>query len=522
MKKLLIFSLILFSLFPAAFSQGVSFSVRPGKYSFISPIEKNLFYVVQGDKSGAINGEGKIVVPVTATDMTGFYEDLALVVRAEGGQQRILGILSSDGKYSETTGNYYTVPYQEFFSEGLLTVKDENGKPAYMNPNAVIVKELDATEIFPFSEGYAGVNDGQSFYYIDKAFNKIYIQGGSVAQILGGTNVYKGNAVIWDANGKVYNYDIAKKKTKKTSAPSSTQYDYLCCFEILTKRPQTVPMKNIVPGGSDLKIVSRENKYGYEENGNIVIPYQFDKAGDFYGDYAVVETNGEPGIILYQQSGDSFSVTPQNRDIRIKKNSNKGYAHKFNLNIPSSVDKSNLKINLTDEEGNPLKFTFRNGVGEFTDGGAPEQKTFLMGIVSDGLSLWNGELTYNYVYDKEPEKIVKRQEDPKPKPNPKEMKLSSLVVKLKATRTHADKNDLCSVTATITNPNAVPVKAKVKWTGSSLLQGSGTSVTVPANGTINVPINLKVLKAKSGEKVTVTTSAGGSATITGLQLIPFN
>ena len=75
--------------------------------------------------------------------------------------------------------------------------------------------------------------------------------------------------------------------------------------------------------------------------------------------------------------------------------------------------------------------------------------------------------------------------------------------------------------AKITNPNPDPITTQVTMTGSNLLEAVSVRVTVPALGTKDVSTYFIVKKAVSGQKVTVTTAAGGSASLDGLQLIPF-
>ena len=230
---------------------------------------------------GVINGDGSVIVTPEANRITGFYGGLALVLKTDGGQERILGILSTDGSYSKVDGTYFTIPYQEFFSEGLLTVTTPRGQAGYMNGNGVIVKNFNVSFISPFSEGYAVVGENEDYSIIDKRFNTLSIQLGTVSQVYGGSNVYKGVAVVWDGNGKFYNFDVNRGTSKKISEPNSLDYDYMYCFSSITKRPEKVPYENPQRSSVSLTVAEKGGKYGYVSNGKPILPYQFEDAEDF-------------------------------------------------------------------------------------------------------------------------------------------------------------------------------------------------------------------------------------------------
>ena len=75
--------------------------------------------------------------------------------------------------------------------------------------------------------------------------------------------------------------------------------------------------------------------------------------------------------------------------------------------------------------------------------------------------------------------------------------------------------------ATISNPNPDAITTTVSMKGSNLLEAINQRVTIPAYGSKDISTYFTVTKATSGQKVTVSTTAGGTATLDGLQLIPF-
>lgn len=510
------------SLSPCLLTKGqvIHYSVKPGLYTGITPLWEDMFVVEKGIDVGVIDGDGKIIVAPEASRVTGFYEGYALVLKSENGKERILGILSSNGDYSKLDGDYYTIPYQEFFSEGLLTVKNKSGKAGYMNPNGVVVKEFNVDLVAPFSEGYAAVGQNRDFTLVDKLFNKVSIQLGTVAEIYGGTNVYNGNAIIYDSNGKFYNFDVLRGKAKKISTPSSFDYDYLYTLRGVSGRPATVPYDKPRRMAVKLEAKSKGSKYGYESNGKVLLPYQLDEAENFYGNHAVVKKNGQPGILRYNSTTTDFGAFAKNSDIKYKKGSERNIPHNFEIRLPEYWAGKNITVKVRDEHRTVRTATSNGGIYEFTADAEAGSKKYDLELEAEGLTLWNGDILYSYTPQREP---IQWPVNPTGSVTDKPQKMKAdLSVSLEATRTHADKNDRCCVTATIRNPNSTPVNARVTWSGSELLEGNGKDVTVPANGSVKVDIYLKVLKAKSGIRVSVSTSAGGAATLNGLQLIPFN
>lgn len=510
MKRLLLLIATTFIAVMSLSAQVVTWAVKPGVYSKIEPCWEDMYFVYKGNDVGVVNGDGSVVVSPDASRITGFYGGLALVLKSEGGQERILGILCTDGSYTKVSGTYYTIPYQEFFSEGLLTVTNHRGQAAYMNGNGVIVKSFDVSFISPFSEGYAVVGENDNFTIVDKRYNALNIQLG-IAQVYGGSNVYNGIAVVWDGDGKFYNFDVNRGTCKKISKPSSLDYDYLYCFSYASKRSETVPYEQPKRSSETLSVTKREDKYGYVINGKTIIPCQFDHAESFYGNYALVKVGGKDAILSLQRSDGEFSTIAVKSDIQYKKGQN-NIPHVFGVSLPSKWSAEHIKVKVKDEKGISKDVTNKNGNYEFVSDGAVGSKKYNVEIESEGLKLWTGELVYNYELKKD---------DPDPQLPPPPRNFKEFTVSLKINNSQADKNNHCNVTATVYNPNSEDVSTLVTFSGSNLLESISRRITVPAKGTRDVSTYFTVKKAVSGQKVTVSTTAGGTDTLDGLQLIPF-
>lgn len=513
MKKSVFVIAILSAFAVSLRAQVITWSVKPGKYSKIEPCWQDLYFVYNSNSMGVITGDGQIVVNPDADRITGFYNDLALVLKSEGGKERIMGILKTDGSYLKVNGTYYTIPYQEFFSEGLLTVVTDKDQAGFMNVNGVIVKSFDTSFISPFSEGYAVVGENENFTIVDKLFNAINIQLGTVAPIYGGSNVYNGQAIIWDANGKFYNYDVNRGVCRKVSEPKSLDYDYMYCFSCISKRPQNVPYEKLKRCPETFMITEQDYKFGYIYNNRIILPCQFEQAERFHGKYAIVKNNGQYALLSAHETNDNFSVKLDS-EIKYRKSAGKNLKHQFGISVPLLWNNESLGVRVKDENGNAVSIVNKGDSYEFISDGDSGTKKYTVEIESDGLNLWKGEMAYHYT-------ILPESRPEMPKHEHTATNFSKLSVTLKTSNTQADKNNLCCVLATITNPNSAAITTKVIWSGSSLLEGSNKTVTVPANGKTTVKIYLKVTKAVTGQTVTVSTNAGGSATLNGLQLIPF-
>ena len=523
--KRLFFLALAFTAVVFLHAQVITWAVKPGTYTKIDSCWGDLYYVYNGNKIGVINGDGTVIVVPEASRITGFYDELALVLKSIGGQERIMGILSVEGQYAEVVGQYYTIPNQEFFSEGFLTVMTQNGNAGYMNTNGTLVKEYNVSFVAPFSEGYAVVGEGgesQNFGIIDKRFNNLQISLTSMSPLWNGASVYNGVAIVWDGNGNVYEFNprqggpctVVKDKTIKgylKSCDYNPDFDYLGGLAKLTNRPENVVYERPIRSAQTVPATAEENKYGYIVDGKVILPCQFEQAESFHGKYAIVMSNGKYGLLCLNGVNDSFSVQAANPNISYRSSKGKNIAHKFGVTLPRLWTERNVDVKLKDENNIPVSVANNGGSCEFYADGATGTKKYKVEIEGEGLLLWSGEVAYKYAKESDPVIVS----------DATGRNFTDLSISLRIANTQADKNNLCCIKATIFNPNPTSITTKVLWYGSSLLEGSNKTVTIPANGNVVVDIYLKVLKAKAGETVTVTTNAGGKETLSGLQLIPF-
>lgn len=525
MKRILFLIAVAFSAIIPSYAQLITWSVKPGVYSKIEPCCADMYFVYKGNDIGVINGDGIVIVAPDASRITGFYESYALVLKSESGREKILGVLSENGTYSPVSGDYYTIPKQEFFSEGFATVTNPNGNAGYMNTKGQVEKLFDVTFVTPFTEEYATVGEGRDFRIIDKRFNPLQITIPSNSPIYGGSGVYKGEAIVWDGEASLFSFNVSngmcnKIKNdglKKAIKNNLIEWDYLGCFSSITKRPESVSYEQTKRSSETLNATEQGGKFGYAKNGKTILPCQFEQAENFHGNYAIVKSNGQPALLVLRNSDETFAANPTNTEIKYKEKEATALPHKFRISVPSLWNTENINVKIKDINGALIPTSYSEGTFEFKSDGGEDKETrrFEVELECDRLWLWNGDITYNYEKEKRtiPPVIIDNI-----KPN-----FKPLSVSLKTKNTQADKNNRCYVEATITNPNSDAINATVYIKGSNLLETEtpNQKITVPANGTKVISTFFTVTKAVSGQTITVSTSAGGTATLDGLQLIPF-
>lgn len=504
-------------------AQLITWSVRPGVYDKIEPCRGDMFFVYNGSNVGIIKGDGSNVVKPEASRITGYWNGYALVLKSDAGKERVLGILSEDGTYTSVSGMYYTIPGQEFFSEGLLTVTNSQGMAGYMNTKGAVEKQFDVSFVAPFTEGYGTVGEGSDFLVIDRRFNPLQITTGSNSPLYGGTSVYHGETIVWDGNGVVFAFNVKtgqcnqfrdkKVISKKIIENNQIEWDYLGCLAQITGRSDTIAYESPKRSEVTLRAVARGGMFGFEKNGKMVLPCQFDFAEDFHGNYAIVKSNSQVALLSIRKGEENFAAIPVNPEIVYKQDKEaSSLSHRFRISVPSIWNVEDLNVVVKNSDGIIIPSTYNNGtfIFNYESAGDKENRTYAVGLEYDGLKLWNEDITYSY--KKEKETIV----IDRPKG------IIPFTVTLKTKNTQADKDNRCYVEAIITNPNTEAITATVTIQGSNLLEAvTPQRITVSANGSKVISAYFKVTKAVTGQKVTISTSAGGSDTLDGLQLIPF-
>lgn len=399
MKKKLLLIAFCFS-FHFAIAQTAVWQLHPTDYSDISIISNNLYKVIRNGKIGLIHSDGTIVASIENDNLSDFYEGKAIITVNDGHGERIDGSLTEDGKYNHFNRKYYTLSGQKFFSDGLISVANEQGKLGYIDFLGTEVCGFDGKydKIKPFSEGYAAVFKNKKYYLIDKEGTPVHFTFNSVGVVSGGTNVYNGIAYIWDTEGRFYKYDINKDAPcESTKAPQNTKaLDYLYRFSCISGAKKEVPfVKRKYSGAKGLLPSKSGELYGYDYDGNVILPFQFNSAGQFENGNAIVSQNGRFGIIRYID-GSRFSVSEISNTIVFY--AGKTTTCQFKIEIPDAWNNTDLQIYVKNPQGMSVETTHVNNNYSFTQKFLSSCKQeYQVTISGDGLKLFEGILSYSFI-----------------------------------------------------------------------------------------------------------------------------
>ena len=346
MKKILS---LLFACLSAinANSQTVVWQIKPSDYNSIEFIGNDLYKVSRGNKIGIINSTGNILAPIENDNISLYYEHKALLTLTDSHGERVTGVLTDEGKYNQFKNKYYTLNGQKFYSDGLLSVADENGKVGYIDDKGNQVLGFDGkfTRIKPFTEGYAAVYKNKKYHLIDKSGTPVNFFVNGIGTVDNGTNVFNGIVYLRDTyEEKFYTFDVNRGGAcKKIKEPANfSTMDYLYCIKSITGREKDVPFYNLnIQRVKGIEPTYEGGLYSYKKGNETVVPKQFTNASTFENGLAIVTLNNKIGVIKYID-GSSFNT-------RINNNQYNFYAGrpvtcKFNISTPSIWENKEIKV----------------------------------------------------------------------------------------------------------------------------------------------------------------------------------
>lgn len=387
--------------------QTVVWQMLPTDYNQIERISSTLFKVARNGKIGLINADGTIVAPVINDEISDYYEHKALVTSSDGHGERITGCLTDNGSFYGYTTKYYTLKGQKFFSDDLISVADENGKLGYIDErgNKIVGFDGKYSRIKPFTEGHAAVMKNKRYVLIDKDGEEmrfVYSKGVGAA-IAGCTNVYNGKAYVYDEYGgsdrSYFIYDAVKKSDlEKTGRVKNTTMDYLYCYQSVSGRTKEVPFEKMKPysGTKGLEATQVGGMYGYMSGGSTIVPCQFSSASQFEDGLAVVNINGQMGILKYVD-GASFDVSVPM--VKYDFYAGNSVSCAFNLLIPSIWQGKNIDVILKDINGSTIPITSNSGTYSFSvKPSTSGQIIYSVAVVGEGMCLYEGKI--NYMFNK--------------------------------------------------------------------------------------------------------------------------
>lgn len=475
--------------------QAFVWQIPPFEYTQIQGLGTEFLRVYKGSRFGILRTNGTEVVPVEFDEMTDFYDHKSLLLKTEGGNQRIGGYLTDDGRYVPFKHSFYALNGQAFYSDGMLSVSDEHGRLGYINENGNAVVGFDGkySKIKPYTEGYAAVFEGKRYHLIDKDGDQVkFIIG--FGEVQSGTNVFKGAATIWDTDGKFYRYYPHTQQYTSIKRLRDLQLDYLYCFSSLSGRTKEVPFTQLSSGTyRNVFSIMSNGKFGVQINNLKVLPGQFSVVTPMSDELYIV-TIGEKQGLLRMVSGETpFLLKIPKTEIAYKSG---GLATcRIQLIYPSIWQTKVLDCTVYDlNTGQKQEGTWKDGIYSFTVRPQGLEQSFVVKARSEDLFLLEESVSFTF----------KRQEN-------------SLKVSISVNGEIANKDDQVPVTAIITNPSDDTVTAVVHMTGSKTFVEKHVTVTIPAGGVERVHSYFHVTKDVGNQYVQVTTSKGGSSSRTGLK-----
>ena len=170
------------------------------------------------------------------------------------------------------------------FSEGLAPVK-KDGKAGYINTKGEVVVDFKYRSTYSFSNGYGVIRDGTYYGVIDKQGNTIIEPNKYMANIVPLSNdlFYVDGGYTGDTN---LGYDIIDKESKVI-------IDGIAGARNLSEG--LIAVKQLyINGKSDMQ----NGKWGFiDEDGNMVIDYQYDDANNFSDGLVRVVKDNKYGFI---------------------------------------------------------------------------------------------------------------------------------------------------------------------------------------------------------------------------------
>lgn len=491
LKSLAIFVMVLL---PSSISIAQTFlwEMPPKEYTSISRVTQGIYQVVYDGKIGLIKPDGTKLSDVNCDEITSFYENKALLLKHDEGGKRIIGVITVNGRFILFSDKFYALQGQEFYSDGLLSVKDDQGRKGYIdeNGNALIGFTGEYNIIKPFSEGYATVYKRKKYTLINKAGNEESIFIG-IGEVSNGTNVYNGLAYIFDKlNNKWYTWDVKNKKHKSVQKPKDVQqFDYLNCFSTVTKRGKSVPSQVIPSGKLGLSPLALQGKYGFKKGNKLLLPFQFDSATTFEDNYSIVKLGSKIGILKYYETAEELHVKKVKNVYEY--NVGKKVDCSFTVSTPSIWDTKNIEIVVKDSVTGNILETRKNGDSYFFSCNPQLNKQFfLVEARSEGLIIAYQPVSYEF---------KKRKQD--------------LSFSIQLVNDEADNDGNVWVKIIITNPSEETINTTVTITGGTAkFSGKSEKITIQANKSVEMRACFMGVKKKyTNQYVKVSSADFGSA-----------
>lgn len=501
MKKLFIALVSLLTLGCEAMAQTADWLVTP-QYDKISYFGPQMYKVTKDGKVGIIATDGKVILQPEYDAINLFYEGRAVFVNKGDNGWRLMGVLSENGEVYYATGEYYLLNDYMFYSEGFLTVRDSNGMYGFLNEKCEKAFPFTEDIVYPFSEGFAVVGEGDNFHWIDTNGNNILLRLSNGGTPYGGTNFYNGKAYLWDEDGVFFILD-ANGKTRKIPG-RDLEVDYL--YRPDSECGTTVAYESHNAKYSNQWIPEeRDGQWSYlNKSGKLLAPFQYDEVQKFVSGSAIASVDGRYGILHVVDDKATFSTKTKKSNHIFSAG---GICNcEFQLSVPEKWQGQPINVILKDPDtGNEVSIQKR-GRNNFQFSYKPnsnireEDKTFKIEVKNNGIQLWQGEESFVF------------------------QQRTKLTSSIRLNNSDANANDKCLVTATIKNPSSIDVTTTITLSGGgskTRFESRTVTLKIPAHSSRSITSSFLVKHVELNGWCAVSTSDGTSARRSNLEMRPF-
>lgn len=500
MKRIFV-AVAVFALSATSMAQTADWFVAP-QYSEIKYFGPQMYKVTKDGKVGIIDADGRVIVKPQYDAINLFYEGRTVFVDRTAGGWQIKGVLSEDGSVNYAEDTFFLLPDYMFYSEGLLTARDAQGRYGYLDEKCRPAFAFTPDKVYPFSEGFAVVGSGDTFHWINTSGEQILPRLKNGGTPYGGTNFYNGQAYLWDEDGVFFKLNDNGRAEKIPTRELVVDYLYRVDSDkgekVEYSRYSPKPEKRWIPE-------ERNGQWTYvSETGKLLTPFQYDDVKYFSDGVAVAGIDGKYGLLRVVDDKSTFYTRGKQKNHIFSA----GHACtcEFQLVVPEKWEGQEISVSLKDPEtGQQLSLDKKSGYN-FSFSYQPdetcmqEDKAFRIEVRNNDIQLWQGEEHFNFV---------------------QRTKLSSSI---RINNADANADDHCLVTATIKNPSSIAVTTTVTLSGGgskALFEKKTITLTIPAHGSRSVTSAFLVKNVELEGWCAVSTTDGTSIRRNNLELKPF-
>ena len=501
MKRIISILFVIVLMLSDAVAQSLEWLVSP-MFTDIKYFGPEMYKVTKDGKVGIISTDGSTILRPDYDAINLFYEGRAVFVNRSANGWLVKGVLTEDGSVNYVKGDYYLLNDYMFYSEGLLTVSDGNGRYGYLDEKCQPAFEFTKDEVRPFSEGFAAVGNEETFHWINTSGEQILPRLNNGGTPYGGTNFYDGKAYLWDEDGVFFVLGGDGRTTRIQN--QELIVDYL--YRIGTDKGEKVEYSKYEQSFSNQWTPEQRNGQWtfITGSGKPLSPFQYDEVQRFSNGSAVAATEGKYGLLHVVDDNSTFS-THANKSSHIF-SAGTACNCEFQLSVPQKWRDQPITVLLKDPDtGNQISIE-NKGRNNYSFSYKPnpsssqENKDFRVEVKNNGIQLWQGQESFTFV---------------------QRTKLSSSI---RVNNADANSNDRCMVTATIKNSSPIAVTTTVTLSGGGnkvRFENKTVTLTIPAHSSRSITSNFLVKNVELNGWCAVSTSDGTSSRRSNLELKPF-